>query len=171
MKRYLHTNLSVPRGFTLVEVMVTLLILSVGLLGLAALQAAGMKYNLSAYQRTQATVLAYDVLDRMRANRAAADAGQYNTALGTPASNYTVNCYSAAANCNPAALASHDLREWKSSLEALLPNGQAGITNTAASGTGIMHHVTVSWIDDRTSDASGSGADPRVVSITVDGEL
>ena len=55
-------------GFTLIEVLISMLILAVGLLGLAGLQATGLRNNLSAYNRSQATQLAYDMADRMRAN-------------------------------------------------------------------------------------------------------
>ena len=56
-------------GFTLLEVLVALVILSIGLLGLAGLQAASLRYNHSSYLRSQATLIAYDIVDRMRANR------------------------------------------------------------------------------------------------------
>jgi len=69
-------------GFTLLEVMISLLILSIGLLGIAALQANSLKTNHGAYQRTQAIFLAYDMMDRLRANRTAALAGQCDIALG-----------------------------------------------------------------------------------------
>jgi type IV pilus assembly protein PilV len=59
------------RGFTLVEVLVTIIIMSIGLLGVAGLQLASMRSNHSAYLRTQATLAAYDLIDRMRADPAA----------------------------------------------------------------------------------------------------
>ena len=58
------------RGFSLIEVLIALLVLAIGLLGLAALQAQGLRFNHDAYVRTQATHIAYDIVDRMRANRA-----------------------------------------------------------------------------------------------------
>ena len=73
-------------GFTLLEVLVAMLVLAIGLLGLAGLMTSSMRDNLSASHRTQATWLAYDILDRMRANRTSAIAGSYATTLGTPAS-------------------------------------------------------------------------------------
>ena len=62
------------RGATLIEVLVAMLVLSIGLLGLAGMQMTALKSNQSAYYRSQATVLAYDIIDRMRANRADARA-------------------------------------------------------------------------------------------------
>lgn len=157
-------------GFSLIEVLVTLVIVSIGLLGLAALQSTSLTYNLSAYHRTQATVLTNSIMDRMRSNRIAANTQQYNTTNSNAASDYTANCYGTVAHCNASNLANHDLRVWKTALEELLPNGQGNITNTIATGTGIMHHITVSWIDDKTADVSDT-TDSRKISITIDGEL
>tara|TARA_R110001583_G_scaffold184037_2_gene343059 strand:+ start:45827 stop:46291 length:465 start_codon:yes stop_codon:yes gene_type:complete len=65
-------------GFTLIEVLVSVLVLSIGLLGMAALQINAMKNNQSSFQRTQAVMLSYFMLDAMRANRADALSGNYN---------------------------------------------------------------------------------------------
>ena len=70
-------------GFTLIEILVTVVVLAIGLLGLAGLQAAGLSFSSTAAQRSQATSLAYDIIDRMRANVNVARAGNYNIALGT----------------------------------------------------------------------------------------
>ena len=55
-------------GFTLIEVLIAMIVLAVGLLGLAGLQATSLRNNQSAYNRIKATQLAYDIADRMRAN-------------------------------------------------------------------------------------------------------
>ena len=65
-------------GFTLMEVLIAVLILSIGLLGLASLQANGLRSNFSSYARSQAVILANDMADRMRANLTEAVAGTYN---------------------------------------------------------------------------------------------
>jgi len=72
------------QGLTLVEILIALLVLSVGLLGLAAMQTTAVKYTTSANQRTQATALAYDLVDRMRINRLAALNNDYNVAFENP---------------------------------------------------------------------------------------
>jgi type IV pilus assembly protein PilV len=64
--------------------MVALLIFSIGLLGLAMLQGTGLKFNTDSYARTQATILAYDLIDRMRANVAGVQAGNYCITSATP---------------------------------------------------------------------------------------
>lgn len=65
-------------GVSLLESLIALLILSIGLLGLAGLHTQSMQYNYDAYHRTQATNLAYDISERMRANRLEAMDGAYN---------------------------------------------------------------------------------------------
>src|SRR3989304_2881609 len=110
------------KGFSLIEVLVALLILSIGLLGLAALQTTSLQYNTGSYLRTQATFLAYDILDRMRANSAAvADAD--GTGYDQPVSSMVVsggNCH--ATNCTSAELGLYDVRSWYDRAVATLPN-------------------------------------------------
>lgn len=118
-------------GFTLLEVLVAMLVLSIGLLGLAGLMAASLKNSHSAYYRTQATWMAYDALDRMRANRQVALAGGYNLSLGD--------------SPGGAGLAATDLAEWVASLEGALPEGQGSIA-VGANGTVT---VIVQWNDSR----------------------
>lgn len=123
---------SAQGGFTLIEVMVAVVVLSIGLLGLAALQTTGLRNNHSAYYRSQATFLAYDITDRMRANRAAATAGSYNLALD-------------AAPAGGSTIAAGDQTEWINSLSNLLPEGDGSIT-VAAGGVAT---VIVQWNDER----------------------
>ena len=74
------------RGFTLLEVLIALVVLSVGLLGIAAMMNFSLKANDSAYLRTQAEAFAYNIVDKMRANQNAALNGSYNIAIGTSVS-------------------------------------------------------------------------------------
>ena len=67
------------RGFSLLEVLVALIIFSIGMLGIASLQANVLRLNYGSYQRTQAIFLAYDVMDRLRANREVALVGDCDT--------------------------------------------------------------------------------------------
>ena len=70
-------------GFSLVELLVAILVLAIGLVGLAALQIAGVRSNQIAYYRSIATQFAYDMADRMRANPVGVADGAYN--MGHPA--------------------------------------------------------------------------------------
>src|SRR3569623_448788 len=76
------------RGFTMIEVLVSVVVLSVNKLDVTGLQATGQRTNHSAYLRSQATSLAYDMIDRMRANKTAITSGAYN-AINTATNNYS----------------------------------------------------------------------------------
>ncbi|WP_062268576.1 type IV pilus modification protein PilV [Endozoicomonas arenosclerae] len=96
------------QGFTLIEILVAVLVLAIGLLGMASLQLLGSQSSQGAASRTQAALLAYDLAERMRNNRNAALNGDYGT--GQLAAPNDPNCI--AAGCNAAQLAAHDVREW-----------------------------------------------------------
>lgn len=112
-------------GFNLVEVMVALVIFSIGLLGLAGLQQVGLAQNSTAMQRTVAMNQAYDILDRTRNNRAT----DYSSA--TSAS--SPNCITAA--CTSTQLSQYDIYEWELALSKALPNGKGFITGSPSSYT------------------------------------
>jgi len=159
----LRTHLKRPQsGFTMIELLVAVFVLAVGLLGLASLQTRSLQFNYSAYQRTQANFLAYDIIDRMRANPTLAYASGYSTETGSgPPS--SANCQGAAASCDAASMASFDLAQWLCSLgkwnsnttctglgiEGPLAEGD-GAVSTTANGSRIIVTVTVTWVDDRT---------------------
>src|SRR3569832_663794 len=88
MKKHTKNLATRQRGFTKLEVLISVVELSIGLLGIAGLQATGQRNNHSAYQRSQATALAYDMIDRMRANQAGVTSGAYN-AINTTTNTYT----------------------------------------------------------------------------------
>lgn len=142
---------STQRGFSLIEVLVSLVVTSIGLLGLAGLQASGLRNNTTAYIRTIATQQAYDITDRMRANRAGIDAGDYDSitaAVGDP------GCGAEGSACTPAQMAAYDAYIWNSANAALLPNGQGIVTRN-----GDLFTVTLMW-DEARSGATGTGCDP-----------
>ncbi len=128
-------------GFTMLEVLVTMVILSFGLLGIAGIIANGLKNNQSSYARSQASWLANDIVDRMRANRAAAEVASspYNLAIGTAPTGATV--------------AAIDLTSWRSALAASLPSGTGGVTLDNASKKVT---VTVQWDESRIKNASNA---------------
>ncbi len=73
-----HGCFARQRGTTLIEALVAVVILSIGLLGMAGLQANALKLNQTSLQRSQATILAYTILDQMRSDTAAAKTGDYD---------------------------------------------------------------------------------------------
>ena len=151
-------------GFTLLETLVALVVLSVGLLGVAKLVAGAVHANDSGYMRGQATQLAYEILDQMRANRPGAQANAYAAA---PA--YT-DCSGAA--CTPAQLAALDLFNWNARLANTLPSG-SGIVTTAGAAGGTVATITVRWDDSQAQWAFGTaaGVNPGLMSVTLESVL
>jgi len=131
-------------GFTLIEVLIAMVVLAIGLLGLAGLQVTSLKNNQSAYNRSQATQLAYDLADRMRAN--VAGVATYTT--GTAAA---ISTCKNTTGCSPAEMAVNDLFEWNSAISAALPNGGTG-TITISGG---VYSITISWNENRDDNADG----------------
>jgi type IV pilus assembly protein PilV len=120
-------------GFSLVEAMVTLVVLSVGMIGIASLYGQGLGAGRTALYRTQAVNLAADMADRIRVNRLGGLS--YN---GAPANN---NC--GVVNCAPPLMAAHDLFLWTTMVAATLPNGVG--TVAVANGTPPTYTITLTW--------------------------
>lgn len=124
----MHDRLpTTQRGYSLIEALIALLITSVSLLGMAGLQLNGVRNTNSASQRVEATTLAYDMLERMRANRRQATLGDYDIDIGDVAAGGDT--------------AGQDLQAWKNSL-TLLPGGDGSVTVNAQQAT-----ITVQWND------------------------
>ena len=113
-----------------------LVILSIGILGLASLQTVSLNSNAVANQTSQATALAYDMADRMRANRPAAQAGAYDIAFQSPAP-------ACAAPATVGTMAQQDISAWRMALACRLPQGTGSITRPA--GNTVV--LTVQWDD------------------------
>jgi len=139
-------------GFTLIEILITMVILSVGLLGLAGMQTTVLKNNQSAYHRSLATQLAYDIADRIRANLDDGNklAASTYTTMKLKDAGAQSDCLTVSATCTTADMAENDLYEWNQALAAL-PSGQGSITVVAATRT---FTVTINWDDDRSGTAN-----------------
>ena len=156
-------------GFSLLEVLIALVILSVGLLGIAAMISSSVKSNDSAYLRTQATALAYSIIDRMRTNQLAAQNGDYDIAIGTPAPGSSTICNGSGANCDSPTLAAFDLAQWKQSLTSStngLPSGDGSIVTTAIGGVTSVT-VTVQWNDSRAYASLKKSGAPTVTTFSL----
>jgi type IV pilus assembly protein PilV len=145
--RIIHSQ----RGFTLVEVLVAMIVLSIALLGIAKLMMFASRSNDSAYLRSQATELGYEILDTMRANRQTAINHGYDIALGTMPS-APASCLQPTV-CSNASLALYDVYTWKQRLGVStggsLPSGQGSIVTTTSgtSPTVTTATITVQWDD------------------------
>lgn len=120
------------RGLTLIEVLVAVLVLAIGLLGLAGLQAASMRFSHDAQLRSQATFLANDIMDRWRANRG----GDYTSGM------VATDCDTSLAP-DGNSLAENDLAEWRNLLACRLPAGQGSIEEN---GNGVVT-ITIQWFE------------------------
>ncbi|MEW5838117.1 MAG: type IV pilus modification protein PilV [Pseudomonadota bacterium] len=140
------------RGFSILEALVSVFVLSVGLLGVAAMQASALRNNQSALERSLAVMQSYAIFDAMRANAAVVPTGGYNMTL----------------TCTPptgGTLAQNDLRNWIIDVQAAL-NDQAACGSVACTNAGVCT-VNVQWNDSRggilTSSGQTSGSTTQTV--------
>jgi type IV pilus assembly protein PilV len=149
---------------------VSMLIIAVGLLGMAGLQIQSLKQGQSAYYRSVATQLAYDMADRMRGNMAGVLANEYNkSGIGSDYNTQEPTC--ATTGCSAAALARQDAYEWQQMVATLLPGGQGIVCLDATPDDGVsaashqcettpppavrpVHAIKIWWIDDRSEAAT-----------------
>jgi type IV pilus assembly protein PilV len=147
-------------GFALIEVLVTVLVLAIGLLGLAGLQTHSLRFTQTSVQHTQAILLANEMADRMRANPAGVAAGSYTGASTQD------DC--SANPCSPAALAGYDLAQWNAELgDAKRLTGGRGVVcldsspndgtadDSACDGDGAFYAIKIWWNE---SDRRQSGS-------------
>lgn len=126
-------------GFTLIEAMVSLVVLSVGMIGIAALYAQGLGASRTAAFRTQAVFLVGDMADRIRANRLAL--GAY---AGGAANNGCDPQSGGGVDCTPQQMAAHDLFVWNQQVTQQLPNGVWQIVFNAGA-LPPSYQITLSW--------------------------
>ncbi|KTD74717.1 type IV pilus modification protein PilV [Legionella waltersii] len=151
------------KGMTLLEILISVVVLSVGLLGIASMLLVSNKANNSSYAKLQAVQAAYDMFDRIRANSKVALTGSYNvsnigsngypTSVSTPA----VLCNSSI--CTPAQLAQYDSWYWLTKIVSALPSGSGSVTTALAGGAGnTVVTVTVQWNDAQAQAVVGSSS-------------
>jgi type IV pilus assembly protein PilV len=148
------SRLTAQRGFTMLEILVTLFLLTMWLLASAGVQSASLQFNKAAQFRTQAVYFATDLAERMQANKTGATAGNYS--YSGPASSTPTDCTTAI--CSPAALAAFDLDEWSGRVTAALPSGTVSVTPDAV-GNPVTYTIVITWVDrrtDRTYSTTGS---------------
>jgi type IV pilus assembly protein PilV len=136
------------RGDTLIEVLITVLILAVGVLGVAAMQVTTLQNLNSSYSTSVAEIIAEDLSERMRANPTSALAGSYvHSAPPVPYPDCVANV------CNLADLATYDVGSWWAALTAVLPSATGEVTRNAGTNTFV---VTVRWDEDRNGSSGTS---------------
>jgi len=138
------------RGFSLLEVLIALLVLSVGLLGIAGLQTVSLRFNHQSYERTQATVLISEIFEKIAANPVAARGGSFDPVLDTDTS-ASFSYGPCPTSCTPAQLAAFDLFRWKLSIEdpRRLAQGRGAIRRIPDPDgpTAHVYEVTINWVE------------------------
>jgi type IV pilus assembly protein PilV len=160
-------------GFTLIEVLISMLILAIGLLGLGTLQTSNIRHNLAAYNRGQAVQLLYDMADRMRANNCKTTSTLTCPSAPAPVANYVITdtlqdsrtknktagdaaCVTVGnTTCNATLLSTYDLIEWSNAITNTLPSGRGCINLTNG-----VYTLYVTWDDDRSGVVDTDGAVP-----------
>ncbi|MDN6871386.1 type IV pilus modification protein PilV [Pseudomonas citronellolis] len=129
------------QGFTLIEVMIALVVLAVGLLGMATLMTTSLQSSQGAYRRSQASLLAYDLVERMRVNRSQAITSDDYTLSSGAADASAPSCNSA--GCTPQQQAQLDMYQWRDALNAALPDATATVTRANVN----QYTVTINWTE------------------------
>jgi type IV pilus assembly protein PilV len=151
-------------GFNLIEVLVTLVLFAIGLLGLAGLQTRSLSNTHASVYRTIASQQAYDLADRIAANLAGVIAGNYDNLTATVPTN--PNCVTS--GCTPAKMALTDQYQWLRANAVVLPGGSGTarcvigpaatcVTNTT--GANRVFDITVIWVEKGMEDAANISSD------------
>ena len=133
------------RGVSMVEALVALLVLSIGMLGIAGLYVTSLQANRTALLRTQAVSLVNDMLDRIRSNPMARDNYDMATYSNAPKNQ---SCVAAVNNCSYQMLAQDDLYRWTESVKVVLPGTttpKVTVTKAASKGRPDSYLVLVTW--------------------------
>ncbi|HAT1883703.1 type IV pilus modification protein PilV [Legionella pneumophila] len=151
------------KGMTLLEVLISVVILAIGMLGIASMLIVSNKANNSSYAKLQAVQAVYDIFDRIRANSEAASNGSYNISnIGSNGYPTTVNTPSVLCNasvCNPSQLAQYDTWYWLTRVVSQLPNGSGSITSALSGVAGnTVITVTVQWDDSKAQNELGASS-------------
>lgn len=140
MKMKANSKRRFQSGFSLVEVLIALVIMSVGMLGIAGLYVQSMQAGRTSMFRHHAVTLAGDVADRIRANPVAGVA--YNHAANATGTNN--NCVTGGVVCNAADMAANDIFLWQAQADDTLPGGAIAVAFTAGANP-PTYQITVSW--------------------------
>jgi type IV pilus assembly protein PilV len=132
-------RLGMQHGFSMIEVLITIFVIATALLGTAALQAYSIKVSQGGQFRTQAVILATDLVERLEANVTAAAAGNYVATL--PSSSSVTDCSASA--CTSQQMAQYDLSRFQERLQAALPDAAATITRSGAGPW--IYTVQITW--------------------------
>lgn len=139
----IRTSRGRSRGFSMIEALVALVVLSVGLLGIAALYVESLSSNRTAVLRSAAVVLASDLADRIRANRTGGPT--YDDGV-SGAGALSAACQQGGGGCGPVAMANHDKAEWVAAVNAALPGATYAVRVVGAAPP-RTYTITINWVE------------------------
>ncbi len=157
----LRRPLSFQRGVSLLEVMITMVIIAVGLLGLLGLQAKSMSGSKDTFDKKIAAELVAQMTERIRSNHLGFMADNYTTSLAVGDAIAAAPVCGGATACTPAQIAALDLVNWQTDLRSRIPESGAYIVTSPGAGAtmltnGTSVRITVTWMEQN----SQTGADP-----------
>ena len=143
LNRLAHTG---QGGFSMIEVLVTMLIISLALLGTVGLQTYALRTNQGGQFRSQAVFLVADMAERIEANSVAAvtSTAYVQSTSSTPDTILNATC--STGTCSPTDLAAYDLSQWKNAVFSTLPQSEWTVTRTVT-GNPSVYTIKVSWVD------------------------
>lgn len=166
-----HTLKSPQAGATLIEILVSVLVIALGLLTMASVQSNSVKFQKTSEFRAIATLLASDLADRMRANQPGVAAQGYSVASGSFSDGMLTADNEGASQacgtivggalqpCTTQEMAAQDLFEWRSRLRASLPNAAVHVSQFDATQRAV--ELWVAWVDAADKDSSGDSKAAR----------
>lgn len=124
LAKKLNKNIQYSCGATLLEMMISLFVMGVGMLGILGLQSQAMRFNHQAYSYSQAVFLAQDILESMRGNSDVA--ATYQIPMGNDVGN-SKSCEGINVNCSAQEMRDWDIQRWRNDIKQRLPGGQSSI--------------------------------------------
>lgn len=160
--KLIQTRAGQQKGAVLIEALVSILIMSFGLLGIAGLQTVALGFGKASWTTHRVSELVIDISERIRSNPVAAKLGQYtytsSYATGSTATPTLINCHTPGTNCTAAQVATDDMANWLIKAQTILPNGSVHLTGDPQAG----YVATALWAD------KDSTATPNICSATTD---
>lgn len=150
----------VMNGFTLIEILISMVILSIGLLGLGVMQTISMKDNQDSYMHTQAVALVYEMNDSIKANP-----GEWRkSTLPTPGASCSSGCDSLANACTAAQLAAFDYCNWQKNVaRKMIATAKAEVLISPVSGSqcqgaATLRCIKISWSPNHQTTANSNSS-------------
>jgi type IV pilus assembly protein PilV len=148
MRHYLKplASRNIQNGFSMLEILISLVIIAIAMLGAAGLQLNVMRLNNGSQSRTQAIFLAADMAERLETNKVGAVAGSYNMPAQWTNVSSVAGTDCTATTCDSPSLAAWDISMWGQSISSLLPNACWGVTTTTVANP-ITYTIHIGWVD------------------------